>query len=125
MNAIKHMTKKEIAGLHIDRIPLRGLKLEMPRVRVVLGRQDQGRGGSGAPKQDYSGGRERLRPVSLFSIESSREAHPSCTCEEMGLHEGMTLHELQKMGAGCTGSDSGGVGWVCGRLSSIRRSYGL
>lgn len=63
--------------------------------------------------------RRRLRAL----LAQTAKAHPRCRCQ---LRANMTLDELMRLGAGCTGSRGiGDVGWVCPRLNEVRRKLGI
>lgn len=59
------------------------------------------------------------RVVTAQILQETAHYHKGCTCGELGLHEGMSIPELQKLGAGCTEGR-----WVCPRLDAVRRRIG-
>lgn len=69
-------------------------------------------------------GHERLRPIKQHDIEVTGGNYRSCKCERIGLHEGMTVDALIRMGCGCTEGSHWAAGYVCPRLVALRRMYG-
>jgi hypothetical protein len=66
-------------------------------------------------------------------LDATAARYRDCRCEELGLEAGMATRELVLLGSGCTGETIdgrrvrplGSGGWVCPRLDTIRRHYGL
>lgn len=101
---------RDEAGWRLQLLPpgsvqLIGLRYDQGLIDLVLERKDQGKSGTKLG---------RLKPISDYNVNSTRERYPNCRCEQFGLHNGMTLNALLKLD-GCQS------GWVCSRLDALRR----
>lgn len=81
-----------------------------------------------------------IRVTTRDLILQATAGHPTCKCvEEHGLIPGLSLYQVNSMGAGCTESkveliedergqkirvNVGGPGWVCPALVKLRRLMG-
>lgn len=85
-------------------------------------------------------GKVGIRVTTEPLIAQATALYPGCRCmEDHGLIPGLSLHQVNLMGAGCTGSqvrwivdedgtrhwvNLGGPGWVCPALDKLRRLMG-
>lgn len=94
---------------------LQGLHIDMKALDEVFDREFEVR---------ETVAHERLRTIKEHDILATRRGN-ECSCEQLGLRPGMTVDALMRMGAGCCGTNiNPGRGWVCPRLSKLRRIYG-
>lgn len=103
---------RDEAGWRLELLPpgsvqLIGLRYDQGLIDLVLERKDKG-------KTTKLG---RLKPISDYNVNTTRERYPNCECERYGLYKGMTLHALLKLN-GCQNN------WVCSRLDALRRLEG-
>lgn len=93
-----------------------GLVIKPETLAIALERGDQGR--------RHKAEHELLRKVTEADVALTRNEFQSCKCEDHGLHSGMSVDALMRLGSGCTGGDGFRQGWVCPRLVRLRRIYG-
>lgn len=65
------------------------------------------------------------RQITETMITEARTVNPRCKCD---LWPGMIRHQVQRLGAGCTGHQPGDppfkIGYVCPALDKLRRTLG-
>lgn len=119
------------------------LQIDKERLDLVETRVERERAPSTAATETVENGEVKRtykwtgpKHVSAQMLEESGSTYPGCRCEELGLREGMPVDELITLEEGCTGSrqrahmmgqtvSPGRLGgWVCERLTKLRRMCG-
>lgn len=99
---------------------LTGLYVEYSRIADVLQREDapRVRATSGKVYGEAARQRQRGRRVEELVLEATSTRYRGCSCEDHGLHAGMTIQRLIEID-GCK------IQFACPRLDAVRRHYGV
>lgn len=111
---------------------MRGLTIDTARLARVADNPTPRRAAAGERATRRGRGRGGMY-VTAEVLADAAGTYADCRCDELGLVVGMATSDLVELGSGCTGETpdgrrlkpAGSGGWVCPRLDTVRRRYGL